>query len=181
MAEYTDEMREAETALVLIGEHGSTTSTDEPWERWKWVMRDSAPDFLGRDSLQGADPWDCMTVLDFGLNGDPEAPIGWRLVYRCGAGERECPWCGPGTGDDDDGKSPEERRPDCKLCEGDGVLYWGEECQICVFAPIDVDATLAELRTKVSERLDRCPVAQLFAALDAALTAGADLPKAWNA
>lgn len=41
----------------------------------------------------------------------------WELekVYNM-TDEIECPWCGTGTGNEDS-------RDDCKMCEGDGLLY----------------------------------------------------------
>ena len=54
------------------------------------------------------------------LFGCPEAPDGWTRVASFGSsGEAECWWCAQGAGD---GGQPE----DCKLCEGDGVVYIGE-------------------------------------------------------
>ncbi len=118
---------DCEKALVMLEAWGSTSHPSEPWERWLNVERNYAPEWLDKDDLQGADPDDCMTILDYSLS-EPEAPEGWRLVYQYAAGEKECPWCGDGTGNED-------TRADCKLCEGDGLLYQGEECQVCVFAP----------------------------------------------
>jgi hypothetical protein len=58
-------------------------------------------------------------ILDC-LFGHPESPPGWRRVasFRS-SGERECWWCGDGTGN-------EEHREHCRLCEGDGLIYLGE-------------------------------------------------------
>ena len=45
-----------------------------------------------------------------------EDPGTWVLEKIYGMGdERECPWCGPGTDN-------ESARPDCLLCEGEGLL-----------------------------------------------------------
>lgn len=67
------------------------------------------------------------TIFMACFDGKPRVPEGWRLVrvYNT-APERDCAWCGAGTGN-------EEARAECKLCEGDGHLYWGEEwCEVVV-------------------------------------------------
>ena len=54
------------------------------------------------------------------LFGEPDAPEGWeRIASFTSSGEAECWWCGPGTGNEDE-------RDECKLCEGDGLIYLGE-------------------------------------------------------
>ncbi len=59
--------------------------------------------------------WECRTIL-FYMNY-PEKLDGWRFLgHWMSSGERECWWCG----------EDEEPRKDCKLCEGDGLIYIGE-------------------------------------------------------
>jgi len=89
----------------------------------RWLGFDHAPEW----ACNHESPWyrydaDYLTVLDLSGMGSRKAPDrarGKRLVYSYFASERPCPWCGPGTGCEDD-------RPECQLCEGDGLLYQGE-------------------------------------------------------
>jgi hypothetical protein len=120
---------DSEIAKVFLDSWGGSSHPPEKWEKWAYAETDYAPEFLSADDLDGADPDSCVTVLDFSLCDPCEAPKGWRRVYQYAAGERACPWCGDGTGE-------EENRAQCKLCEGNGLLYWGEECQVVVFAPL---------------------------------------------
>lgn len=129
---YTETDRDNETAMVFLDTWGSTTYPPTPFDRWKWT-EDGAPEWLSADDLsydqdEYVEKDECITVLDFSLS-EPEPPTGYRLAYQYAAGERECPWCGCGTGE-------EHSRSECKLCEGSGYLYWGEECQVVVFAPL---------------------------------------------
>ena len=58
-------------------------------------------------------------ILDC-LFGFPDPPPGWqRVASFSSSGERECWWCGNGTGN-------EGERDACKLCEGDGLVHLGE-------------------------------------------------------
>jgi hypothetical protein len=118
-------IRDREIAMVMLGTHGSTTYPPKRWHKWRWCERDYYPEWLEHECLRYA-PQQTRTVLDFSLR-EPKAPRGWKVVCQYAAGERECPWCGPGTGN-------ESERPKCRLCEGDGLLYWGEECQVVVMA-----------------------------------------------
>lgn len=88
----------------------------------KWMGVEGAPEWscnLDSEWWQ----WDAeyITVFDFsgGFRNAPESARGKRLVYSYVASERGCPWCGPGTGNEDS-------RPDCDLCEADGYIYQGE-------------------------------------------------------
>lgn len=70
------------------------------------------------------------TLIVACMDGKPQIPTGWRFVklYRS-APERECAWCGAGTGN-------EATHSTCQLCEGDGLLYWGEEwCEVVIEQP----------------------------------------------
>lgn len=155
--EYTAKMRDDEIAMVHLGTHGSTTYPPKQWHQWSFAEVDYAPEFLlTKKDLGGANHDECVTVLDYSLS-IPEAPDGYRLVCQYPAGEQDCPWCGDGTGDDDDGKSPECRRPECKLCEGSGHIYSGEGCQVCVFAPLSLPANFPE-----GSRLEREPGAPML-------------------
>lgn len=177
--------RDEQTAMVLMGCYGSQSSLDEAWHGYGYHCDAFVPDGFG-DQCPGSD-W-CHTVLHAGFS-EPRVPAGYRLAVQFACGEHECPWCGPGTGEDDDGKGPEERRPDCKLCEGGGTLYWGENWSVCVFAPIDPDATLEAMRKLVAVR-DNSGVmwndqhgrelARLFADLDAYMTEGNEAPRGWQ-
>lgn len=71
------------------------------------------------------------TLIVACMDGKPRIPTGWRFVqlYRS-APERDCAWCGAGTGN-------EATRSTCQLCEGDGHLYWGEEwCEVVIEQPL---------------------------------------------
>ena len=71
------------------------------------------------------------TLIVACVDDKPTVPEGWRLVrlYHS-ASERDCAWCGTGTGN-------EASRSTCRLCEGDGLLYWGEEwCEIVIEQPL---------------------------------------------
>ena len=112
--------RDEERAMVFLETHGSTTYPPEKWEKWRYAVTDYAPEWLTE-----VDADHCITVLDFSLS-EVEPPEGYKVVQQYSAGEKSCPWCGDGTGE-------EGRRSECKLCEGDGLLYWGEECRVVVF------------------------------------------------
>ncbi len=129
---FTKSQRDRTIAHVFLEEYGSTSYLPVRWKGYAYAITDYAPEWLSESDLN-AEPDQCVTVLDFG--GISSAPKGWTEVYRYAAGERECPWCGPGCENClyVDGKpSPD---PKCKLCEGDGLLYWGEDCKVVVFAP----------------------------------------------
>jgi hypothetical protein len=60
------------------------------------------------------------TALQDALFGFPDPPAGWqRIAAYSSSGEAECGWCGSGTGNED-------KRANCKLCEGDGIIYLGD-------------------------------------------------------
>lgn len=120
--------RDEERALVFLEAHGSTSYPPERFERWAFAITSYAPEWLTESDL-GIEPDRCVTVLDYSLM-NPEPPEGYRLAYQYAAGERECPWCGPGT----DATAAE--RTACKLCD-EGLIYDGEECQVVVFAPLE--------------------------------------------
>ncbi len=170
---YTEQDHDNEIAMVHLGTHGSTCYPPQKWHGWAHAETGYAPEWLSSDDLDGADPDDCTTVLDYSLS-TPEAPDGWRLVSQYAAGETSCPWCGDGTGDYEIGDvetTEESRRKDCKLCEGDGYIYSGEECQVCVFAPIPNEEYEAEARETDDwlTLLKRCPEAELVRDVDAPL------------
>lgn len=177
----TDKERDARIAAVFIGTEGSTTYYPETWEAWKHAETEYAPEFLHSElRSKGIDPESCVTVLDY--DWDLDAPRGYRRVYQFSAGEAHCPDCGNGTGN-------EGLRASCKLCDGDGLLYWGEECQVVVFAPIDPNATLKRLRELLERRdsVDALPESEareftrLFDSLDGYLTrSGSELPEGWS-
>jgi len=110
--------RETEQAMVFLDTHGSTTYPPKRWRGYRWAERDYIPDWLASEHGLSGD--EGITVLA-NLFGDPgpKSEPGFKCLgsYQCG--ERECPWCGPGTDN-------ESERADCKLCEGDGVIYWGK-------------------------------------------------------
>lgn len=94
----------------------------------EWAASDF-PAFAADDCADGLEH---RTVYTFGdpasyprVDADFE---GWTFVRSYNASvERECPWCGPGTGD-------EHRRAECKLCEGDGLIYEGDGFSEAVFS-----------------------------------------------
>lgn len=180
--EITEE-RDLRIAMVFIGTEGSTTYPPQHWESWRYAETDYCPEFLESElRAKGIEPDKCVTVLDFSLTDDPKPPRGYRVVYQFGAGEQSCPDCGEGTGN-------ESERRNCPLCEGDGLLYWGEECQVVVLAPIDPNEVLSELRELVSKRdmfghltaSDSHKALALFDSLDGHLSrSGSELPEGWN-
>ena len=88
-----------------------------------WLGFDHAPEWAcNRDSEWWRWDGEYITVLDLtgvGCLDAPDNARGKRKVYSYVTGERGCPWCGPGTGEEDS-------REDCDLCEGEGLLYQGE-------------------------------------------------------
>ena len=88
-----------------------------------WLGFDHAPEWsCNRDSDWWRWDGEYITVLDLtgvGCLNAPDKARGKRKVYSYIASERECSWCGDGTGEEDG-------REDCDLCEGDGYLYQGE-------------------------------------------------------
>lgn len=172
---------DSERAMVFLGTHGSTTYPPQKWESWVYAETDYAPEWLGKSDLAGLDNDQCVTVLDFSLS-DVTPPRGYRVLYQYAAGEKDCPWCGAGTGE-------ESKRSQCDLCEHDGLLYWGEECQVVVMGPIDPSATLTELRELMAKRdmfghlpaLESHRVSELFDSLDGLLSrSGSELPEQWG-
>lgn len=172
---------ENERAMVFLETWGSTTYPPQEWERWKYTETDYAPEWLSRSDIGGLEHDQCVTVLDFSLS-DVTPPRGYRVLYQYGGGEKSCPWCGDGTGE-------ESKRSECPLCEGDGLLYWGEECQVVVMGPIDPSATLEELRKLMSARdmfghltaADSHKALALFDSLDGLLSRkGSELPEQWG-
>lgn len=64
-----------------------------------------------------------IAVVDYGLWSPVESHVrGWEIVAHYPLGERMCP-C--------------EKDSDCAWCEGDSILYWGEEMQVALFMPFD--------------------------------------------
>ncbi len=140
-------------ASVFLEYYGSSSHDPKQWHRWRYAETDYAPEWLTKDDLSDgqldfSDRDDCVTVLDFSL-ATPEPPEGWRLAYQYQAGEKECPYCGDSYQGCD---PPGPKREECKLCEGDGVLYWGEECMVVVFAPA---MTADKAHTELIELLER--------------------------
>jgi len=181
MSDDEETKLDLERAMVFLEQWGSTTYPPQQWERWRYAVTEYAPEWLDHESRKGCDPDSCVTVLDFTL-ADPVPPRGYRIVYQYQAGEKSCPWCGDGTGE-------ESKRKECKLCEGDGLLYWGEECVVLVLAPIDLDETLTELREILTMRdsfghlsvAESWRFTQLFDSLDGMLSRkGSELPSEWG-
>lgn len=169
-------------AMSFLETEGSTTYPPQRWESWGYAETDYCPEWLERELRgKGIEPDSCVTVLDFSLS-DPTPPRGYRVVYQYAGGEKSCPDCGDGTGN-------ESERDNCALCEGDGLLYWGEECQVVVLAPIDSNAVLSELRAVLAKRdslghltsADAWELARLIDSLDGHLSRkGSELPELWN-
>lgn len=92
----------------------------------KWHGSEGAPEWMcNRDSDWWRWDGDYITIYDYsgGYCMPPEQARGKRRVASYVAGERDCPWCGPGTGNEDE-------RKDCDLCEGEGLLYHEIGCYI---------------------------------------------------
>lgn len=170
--------KEAEQALVLLGEHGSQSSLDDPWHGYAFHVA-TAPEYLSLDEL-GAEHSYCHTVLHNGLS-DPKAIPGFRVAYQFTTGEQECPWCGPCSGEE---VKPEE----CKLCDGSQIIYWGDDWVGLVFAPIDPDVALVRVREILKLRdndgalpsSEAIELGRLIADLDACATECRRLPEDWE-
>lgn len=136
---------ERERIACLLGLGGGELA-DEPWTEDQTAGDDGAPDDLpwrARWWFEGAPewayddpriPWDAR---GHGLHTDADdrtweyrtlyretywtvpIPFGWERVATFGAAEeRDCWWCGDGTGN-------EGERARCALCEGDGYVGAG--------------------------------------------------------
>jgi len=112
-------------ADVLMGSYGEFS--DLPNHDGGYTREEYAPSWLTEVNHD-----DCTTKLVTCMTRSPEefAPPGMELVSSWACGERECPDCGPGTGN-------EEYRLHCKLCEGDGLIYWGDEWCVAVYRRLD--------------------------------------------
>jgi hypothetical protein len=126
-------------ASIFLEYYGSSSHDPEQWHKWRYAETGYAPEWLSKDDLTDdsqldfTDHDECVTVLDFSLS-EPDPPEGWRVAYQYPAGEKDCPWCRPDNEPAED--EHQLKRSECKLCEGDGLLYWGEECVVVVFAPL---------------------------------------------
>lgn len=133
---------ESQQAMIFLETWGSTSFEPSRWETkdddgnelvYAWSESDYFPEWL--ESELGHDANGFVTVLSARV-GTERVPAGYRIAYSYGCGEKECPDC-EGTGDVrnfDDNAAEMDPSP-CKLCEGDGHIYWGEEWQVIVFAP----------------------------------------------
>ena len=85
---------------------------------------DGVPEYVTLDELGLDLDDDVRTALLCCIFGHPAPPAGWTQVTTySSSGERECCWCGPGTGNEDDDGGEAQG---CKLCENDGYLYLGD-------------------------------------------------------
>lgn len=126
---YTEQQREEAAAMLFLGTWGSTTYPPTAWEGFAWSEAHYAPEWLSESDLN-AEPDDCCCVLSV---GEPKIPAGYRLAYQFQCGEATCPDCR--ADDAPEGFEGQPKRSECTLCEGDGVLYWGEEWSVLVLAP----------------------------------------------
>lgn len=109
--------------------------TNRQRERAQLAFLSDAPDWnpssiirrkigdVWRDTFDDAPDWygveyglEYRTVIGSAFDASaPVLPRGWMHVGTFTHGERGCPWCGPGTGNEDG-------REDCDLCEGFGYV-----------------------------------------------------------
>jgi hypothetical protein len=125
-AKRDERIKDLTIAHIFLEEWGSTSYLPVRWKGYRYAITDYAPEWLSAEDLEGHEPDMCTTVLSV---GDLGAPKGFQRVYSYQVGEKTCPcsvYRSFGL------PHPKEK---CPLCEGDGVLYWGEEWQVVVFAP----------------------------------------------
>lgn len=127
---FTARQRHLETVRCVFGLGGGELEDGRfAGELW----HEGAPDYAKSECREfarevGANPWQIRTVLTSELYGEIATPRGWmRLAHYADSGERDCWWCGEGTGNEGD-------RAKCKLCEGDGYVYLGDGWREIVFA-----------------------------------------------
>jgi hypothetical protein len=105
-----------ETALVFLEAWGSGETIDsEAFQGNAYVIRDYAPEWV-----DVPDDADVITLLTVQV-GAPDSFEGYSILESYGVGEKTCPYL-----------EDEEHSEACPLCQGDGILYWGEEWQIVV-------------------------------------------------
>ncbi len=129
----TPEQRESTIAMIHLDTCGSTTYPPPQWNGYRWAETDYAPEWLSESDLD-CEPDNCVTVLDYSLS-EPRCPKGWEIAYQYQAGEHDCPDCHRRQENDREDYESQPLQKDCQLCEGDGVIYSGEECSVVVFRP----------------------------------------------
>lgn len=137
----TEEELEAERIMCVFGLGGGELS-DEPWDGVCKYWYEGVPEYAEEfgsarygsyDTDEDGNLWEYRTALLNELYGYFDTPPGWeRLARYNNSGERDCWWCGPGTGNEDE-------RDGCLLCEGDGYVYLGEGWGEVVFRRKEVE------------------------------------------
>jgi hypothetical protein len=88
---------------------------------------DGAPEYAASDYRN--DSRRLVTLVACELWSEIKVDQGWdRVASFTSSGEAACPWCGDGTGEEEEG------RDGCLLCEGDGLVYLGDGWREVVFA-----------------------------------------------
>lgn len=129
---YTQEQREQNAAMLFLGTWGSTSYPPVSWEGFAWTEAHYAPEWLSESEI-GAEHDECCCVLSY--SWPPRVPDGYRLAYQYQCGEADCPDCHGRKDDEPEQYEGQPKQSECPLCEGDGVLYWGEEWSVLVLAP----------------------------------------------
>lgn len=125
MKKLTERQREklALAHIVDVGDYNPHNFRRYTIDGKIWLGFDHAPEWTcNRDFDWWRWDGEYITVLSLigrGCIDAPDKARGKRKVYSYIASERSCPWCGDGTGEEDG-------REECDLCEGDGLLYYGE-------------------------------------------------------
>lgn len=121
--------------MVLLGTWGSQTEQPKAWEGMRWVERNYCPEWAGFPKGE-CDSF--VTALTVTVGGDIKVPAGYKLIAQFATGEHECPEC-EGRGSHDRGTrlalGRDHKHSVCKLCEGEGLIHWGEEWRLVIFAP----------------------------------------------
>lgn len=128
---HTEQTREETIAMIFLDTWGSTSYPPTEWKGFRW-SEDGAPEWLESSALDGHDSEACVRVLSLDSS---KAPEGWEEIYRYQCGEKECPDCNRRKDDQPEEYEGQPKQSECTLCEGSGVVYWGEEWEVIVFAP----------------------------------------------
>ena len=84
---------------------------------------------------------DARTAILNCMFGVPDPPPGWQVVASfSSSGEAECWWCAGGADGGaaagaGNGTGHQQKRAECPLCEGDGIIYIGDGWREVVLVP----------------------------------------------
>ena len=117
-----------EQALLFMDTWGSGDKIEEKsFHGYAYNIQDFAPEFVNGELPERCQHTFGGVVTLLGIEGgtnDPESIEGYTLAYQYPAGEKRCP-C----------EDQEEHNEDCTICEGENIIYWGEEWSVFVLVP----------------------------------------------